>query len=135
MSRRHVSLKDTIDTFAYASTHSTTQAHATIQHIVNGAIASLPDPNQKIRELWGCLEEPNGDGGPYTRNVTPSFDNNTAARCISKKNSVLVEWLRQSERGPSVPSETPRCQYNMLCCISPSDRCFTVSSRYVGLLF
>jgi hypothetical protein len=49
---------------------------------VNAAIASLPDPSQKIREHWGCLEEPNGDGGPYTRNVTPIFDNNPAARWI-----------------------------------------------------
>ena len=51
----------------------------TILSIVNAAIAGLPDPSRKIRELWGCLEEPNGDGGPYARNVTPIFDNNTAA--------------------------------------------------------
>ena len=50
-----------------------------ILSIVNAAIAGLPDPSRKIRELWGCLEEPNGDGGPYARNVTPIFDNNTAA--------------------------------------------------------
>jgi len=51
----------------------------TILSIVNAAIASLPDPSRKIRELWGYLEEPNGDGGPYARKVTPIFDNNTAA--------------------------------------------------------
>jgi len=51
----------------------------TILSIVNAAIAGLPDPSRKIRELWGCLEEPNGDGGPYARNVTPIFDSNTAA--------------------------------------------------------
>jgi len=33
-----------------------------------------------LMELWGYMEEPNGDGGPYARNVTPIFDNNTAAR-------------------------------------------------------
>jgi len=51
----------------------------TIYSIVNAAIAGLPDPSQTIRELWGHLEKPNGDGGPYARNVTPIFDNNTAA--------------------------------------------------------
>ena len=50
-----------------------------ILSIVNAAIPSLPDPRPKIRELWGCLEEPNGDGGPYACNVTPIFDNNSAA--------------------------------------------------------
>jgi hypothetical protein len=51
----------------------------TILSIVNTAIARLPDPSGKIRELLGCVEEPNGDGGLYARNVTPIFDNNTAA--------------------------------------------------------
>ena len=51
----------------------------TILSIVNTAIAGLPVPSWKIRELCGCLEEPNGDGGPYARNVTPIFDNNAAA--------------------------------------------------------
>jgi len=51
----------------------------TILSIVNAAIAGLPDPSWIIREHWGCLEEPIGDGGPYARNVTPIFDNNTAA--------------------------------------------------------
>jgi len=54
----------------------------TILSMVNAAIAGLPDPSRKIRELWCCLEEPNGDGGPYARNVTPIFDNNTAARWV-----------------------------------------------------
>ena len=47
--------------------------------IVNTAIAGLPDPTRKIRELWGCQEESNGDGGPYTRIVTLIFDTNCAA--------------------------------------------------------
>jgi len=51
----------------------------TILSIVNAAITDLLDPSRKIRELWGCLEEPNGDGGPYARNVTPIFNNITAA--------------------------------------------------------
>jgi len=50
--------------------------------IVNAAIACLPDPSWKIRELWGCRVEPNGDGGPYARNVTPIVDNNAAARQV-----------------------------------------------------
>jgi len=50
-----------------------------ILSMVNAAITGLPDTSRKIRELWGCLEELHGDGGPYARNVTPIFDNNTAA--------------------------------------------------------
>jgi len=42
-------------------------------------IAGLPDPCQKIRELWGCWEEPNGDDQPHACNFTPIFDNSTAA--------------------------------------------------------
>ena len=57
----------------------TSIVYTTILSIVNAAIAGLPDPSWKIRELWGCLEERNGDGGPYARNVTPILDNNTAA--------------------------------------------------------
>jgi hypothetical protein len=30
-----------------------------ILSIVNTAIAGLLDPSGKIRELWGCVEEPN----------------------------------------------------------------------------
>jgi len=50
-----------------------------VTSIVNAAIAGLPDHSRKIRVLWGCLEAPNGDGGPYACNVTPIYDNNTAA--------------------------------------------------------
>jgi len=51
----------------------------TILSIVNAGIAGLPEPSQKIRDLWGFLEKPNGDGGLYAHNATPIFDNNTAA--------------------------------------------------------
>jgi hypothetical protein len=51
----------------------------TILSIVNTAIANLPDTSWKIRQLSGCLDNPNEDGGPYTRDVTPIVDNNTAA--------------------------------------------------------
>ena len=54
----------------------------TILSIVNAAMAGLPDPSRKIQEVWGCLDEPNGDGGLYAHNVTPIFDNNTAARWV-----------------------------------------------------
>jgi len=49
---------------------------------MNAAMAGLPDPSRKIQEVWGCLDEPNGDGGLYAHNVTPIFDNNTAARWV-----------------------------------------------------
>jgi len=55
---------------------------STILSIVNAAIAGPPDPSRIIRELWRCMEEPNGDCSPYTCNVTPIFDNNTAARWV-----------------------------------------------------
>jgi len=55
----------------------------TILSIVNAAIAGLPDPIRKIRELWGCLEEHNGDGGPYSHHGTSIFDNNTAAGWVT----------------------------------------------------
>jgi len=54
----------------------------TILSIVNAAMARLPDPIRQIRVRWGCLEGPDGDGGPYARNVTPIFDTNTAAGCV-----------------------------------------------------
>ena len=57
----------------------TSIVHMTILSIRNATIASLPDPSRTIHELWGCLEEPNGDGGPYARNVTPIIDTKTAA--------------------------------------------------------
>ena len=57
----------------------TSIVNITILSIVNAPIAGLPDPSRSIQEFWGCLEEPNGDGGPYARNVTPIFNNNTAA--------------------------------------------------------
>jgi len=60
----------------------TSIVNTTISSIVNAAIAGLPDPSREIRQLWGCLEEPDGGGGPYARNDTPIFDNNTAAGCV-----------------------------------------------------
>jgi hypothetical protein len=56
--------------------------HTTILSIMNAAIASQRDPSRKIRERWGCREEPNLDCGSYTLNVTPIFDNYTAARWV-----------------------------------------------------
>jgi hypothetical protein len=55
---------------------------ATILLIVSVAIAGLADPSRKIRELRGCLEEPNGDGCAYARKVTPICDNKPAARWV-----------------------------------------------------
>ena len=53
-----------------------------ILSLVNAAIAGQLYPSQKIWELWGCLQEHNGDGGRNTRNVTPIFDINTAAGSV-----------------------------------------------------
>ena len=58
-----------------------------------------------------------------------------AAVTSAKNISVRAEWLCQSGRALSEPSETPRPQYHTARCISPFNRCFTVSSRSVGLLF
>jgi len=54
----------------------------TILSIVNAAIGSLPNLCWKIRVLWGCWEEPNGDAGLHACNITTIFDNNTAARLV-----------------------------------------------------
>jgi len=51
----------------------TSMVDTTILSIVNAAIAGLPDLSLKIRELWGCLEQPNGDGGPYASKLPQSL--------------------------------------------------------------
>jgi len=56
--------------------------YTTTLSVMNAAISSLPDHSRKIGELWGCREEPNGNGGPYSRIVTLIFENNTAARWV-----------------------------------------------------
>ena len=77
----------------------------TIMSTVNAAIAGLPDCSSKIRELWGCREEPNADRGPYACNVTPNFDNNTAAGWVkaamkkSKPTLVCVVYRGQQADG------------------------------------
>jgi len=47
--------------------------------IVNAVIASQPDCSLKIRQLWGCQGEPNGNSGPHACTVTLILDHNTAA--------------------------------------------------------
>jgi len=85
----------------------------TISWIVNAAISSLPDPNWKIRELWGCWEESIGDGGPYTRNVTAVFDYNTAAQWVkavmklSNPKLFCVVYSRQ-QPDSTAGAQTPR---------------------------
>jgi hypothetical protein len=54
----------------------------TILSIVHTAIAGLPHPSRKLREHWGCLEELNGDGSLYAFNLTPIFNNHTAAGLV-----------------------------------------------------
>ena len=53
-----------------------------------------------------------------------------------RNGSIRVDALRQSrQRHPSGGLLHARRQFNASRSISPSDRCFTVSSRSVGLLF
>jgi len=82
----------------------------TIWSIVNAAIAGLSGRSQKIRELWGCLEEPNANGGLYARNVTPIFDNNTATRWVwvamKFSNSMLSCVIYHDQQADS--KEVPR---------------------------
>jgi len=54
----------------------------TILSIMNATIAGLPNPSWTIRELGCCQEEPNGDGGLHSWNITPIFDNNTVAGSV-----------------------------------------------------
>ena len=55
---------------------------------------------------------------------------------FGRNGSVRVDALRQSrQRHPGGGLLRARRQYNASRCISSSDRCFTVSSRSVGLLF
>jgi len=54
----------------------------TILSIVNAAIASLPDHSWEIQVLWGCQEEPNGDGGLHARDVTQILNKNPAAGLV-----------------------------------------------------
>jgi hypothetical protein len=61
----------------------TSIVNMTIVSIVNAAMAGLPDHSRKVQELWGFLQKPTGDGGPYAHNITPIFDNNTAAGWVT----------------------------------------------------
>jgi hypothetical protein len=55
---------------------------------------------------------------------------------FGRNGSVRVDALRQSrQRHPGGGLLRARRQYNVSRCISPSNHCFTVSSRSVGLLF
>jgi len=53
-----------------------------ISSIMNAALAGLAVRSQKIRECWGCREEPHVDGGLYHRNVTAIFNNITTAGSV-----------------------------------------------------
>jgi hypothetical protein len=50
---------------------------------VDAAIAGLVNARQKIGELWGCREEPTGDGALYAQNFTSILDNNTATGWVN----------------------------------------------------
>jgi len=56
----------------------------TILSIVHPAIAGLPDPSETIQQLLGCWEDPNGNGGPYARDVTPISNNKAGAGCVKE---------------------------------------------------
>ena len=76
------------------------------------AITGLPDPSLKIRVLWGCLEEQNGDGGPYARNVTPILEDNTGAGWVQaamKSSNPTLFWVvyRGQQADSTDGSQTP----------------------------
>jgi hypothetical protein len=83
----------------------TSIVNTTIVSIVNAAITGLPDPSGKVRELWGCLEERDGDGGPCASKVTSIFDNNTAAGwvkgAIKLSNPTLFCLIYHSQQADS----------------------------------
>ena len=58
--------------------------NTTILSIANAAFACLPDHSWIIRNLWGCWDDRNGDGGPHACNVTPIFNNKTAAQWVKE---------------------------------------------------
>jgi hypothetical protein len=63
----------------YLLVAATPMVDTTNMSIVNAAIDAPPGSSCIFREHWGCGQEPDGDGGPYARSVTPILDNNTAA--------------------------------------------------------
>jgi hypothetical protein len=62
---------------------------------VHAVIAGLLDPCVKIRELWGCTVEQNGDGSPYAHNVTPIFYHNTTAGWIKAAMKITIPMLHR----------------------------------------
>jgi hypothetical protein len=73
MSMRHVSLHDTIDTFAYARTHSTTRAHATVQQYSIHRVQAYAE--YSMHRAW------------YTPRTESSEDRMSTAPCQS-----LIFW-------------------------------------------
>jgi len=72
--------------------------------------------NRYFQELWGCREEPNCDSGLYTLNVTPIFENNTAARWVkaaiilSNRTLLGIGYLGQQADGiPGAPTPRSGC--------------------------
>jgi hypothetical protein len=82
----------------------TSSVNKTTMSIIHDGMAHQPDPSQKLRKLWCCLAESNGDGGLYTQNVTPIFDTNTAAgwvqevMTISDRTLFCVVYCGQCQR-------------------------------------
>lgn len=86
----------------------------TILSIVDAAIAGHPDPSWKIGELWGCRDEPNGDGGLHSRNVTRILDNYTAARWVQAvmklNNQMLVCIIYRGQQADGISgAQIPMC--------------------------
>jgi len=68
----------------------------TIFSVVHAPNSGLTDPCLKIRELWGCRDEPTGGGSPYAHNVTPIFDGTTATGFVHvalKFNDPMLVWV------------------------------------------
>jgi len=87
---------------------------ATILSIVNAGITDLPDPSRNIRDLYGWLQEPNRNGGPYARMGTPIFDTNTAAgwvqTVIKLSNPTLFCIISHGQQADGTAgAQTPMC--------------------------
>jgi len=81
---------------------------------LNAAITCLPDLSLKMRELWERQEEPNEDRGLHASNVTPLFDNNSAAgrvktaMTLDNPKHCWIVYFGQQADGTS-GAQTPMC--------------------------
>jgi len=80
----------------------------TILSIVNVAIAGLPHPSWKFRELWGSQKGLNGDGGQNASHVTSIFNDIAAAKCskvaLKVNNAMLFHVIYRCQKADGTSS-------------------------------